>query len=320
MTARAFVLVCTIPFAFACDEGRFRGEAGESCLARDDCAAGLRCIAQVCTGSGGGASDAGAIMRDNGAAVVPAPSSVVGGGARGRRGESCQATNDCVDGLGCVTQVCRDVTVPLGHTPKSCHRVECATDDECCDDFVPHTNCATYEANCAMDPVFCNTYRSLCQCSRRCEADLCVEAPPGCGADAECTSAQTPYCVEGACAQCAKDAQCPGVGAKCRDGVCAAPCVQDEECALLEACRDGDCVDVGCQSDRECAFLMQHALARCSDGACRIPCASDAECAEMAFQVCAEGQCLFVGCETDVECRAYLGLQRTTERARAVCK
>jgi hypothetical protein len=278
--------------------------AGASCGARRDCASGLMCLSNVCKPQAVGTEPTGS--RYSG------------------RGESCQAKNDCAGDLVCLMSVCRDVEVALSRTPKSCHLVECASKDDCCAAFTPNANCATYKMNCDTDPIFCNTYRSLCECSKECTDEQCVAAAPGCMSNAECTSQQTPYCVSSKCRQCDGDTACPGAGNKCVEGVCMAACTIDENCPLLHACQDGACVDTGCKSDRECAFITKNSRAVCLEKKCQAPCDVDADCMAdkntKGFQVCEQGQCLFVGCETDVECRALLDLESHAGTAHAVCR
>jgi hypothetical protein len=224
--------------------------------------------------------------------------------------------------LACMGAVCARAAIALPMTAKQCHRVECAEDADCCAAFVPDANCAAYQENCEVDPVFCNTYRSLCECSLRCEEEACVAAAPGCQSNAECTSQQTPFCIEGSCRQCSRDANCPGDGTQCVDGLCMAGCGQDEHCPPLHACQEGECVDVGCASDRECVFLTGDVASICDDGMCRTPCVRDLDCGGETerFQVCDEGQCVFIGCETDSECRALLQLSSQPGIAHAVCR
>jgi hypothetical protein len=325
----------------ACGHER-RGGAGESCTKTDDCNTGLGCFAQVCT-KAESTSEAGAGDLDAGSDSCGARRDCASGftcvaghcqrqsvGTTGSarysgKGESCQVTNDCTPDLSCVMGMCREVEVVLSRVPKSCFRVECATKDDCCQSFVPNANCPTYEMNCAMDPIFCNTYRSLCQCGQDCVGELCIAAAPGCKSNAECTSTQTPFCVEGKCRQCDKDAACSGDNAKCSEGVCMAACHQDEHCPLLHACQDGACVDTGCKSDRECAFIMKNPLAVCRESECHLPCATDDECMTApsptrGLEVCEQGQCVFVGCENDRECRALLGLENQRGNIQAVCR
>jgi hypothetical protein len=220
--------------------------------------------------------------------------------------------------------LCREVEVALSRVPKQCFKVECGAKDDCCKAFVPNANCPTYEMNCAMDPIFCNTYRSLCQCSLDCVEELCVAAAPGCKSNAECTSAQTPYCLEGKCRQCDKDSACSGDRAKCSEGICMAACQRDEQCPALHSCEDGACVDTGCTSDRECAFIVKNSRAVCREHKCASPCSADEECMGTAerrgLEVCEAGTCVFVGCENDRECRALLGLENLQTNAQAVCR
>lgn len=281
-----------------------RGGVGESCTARRDCAAGLRCLDRIC--------QAGAEGDDR---LVPAMAS---SGPFGNLGESCSARNDCDEGLSCIQSTCRSDSSGIARTAKSCDRVECDTGDDCCAGFVPNPDCPVFEANCAMDPVFCNTFNNLCVCARDCRENLCVGATPGCENDGECTSSQTPYCVEGGCRQCRDDSNCGGA-LKCIAGLCEAPCVRDEQCPFLFACQEGDCVEVGCRSKRECFFITRDDRVDCLGAECVVPCRRDADCSE-DFQVCDRGQCTFIGCETDAECRAALGLENSNDVVTARCR
>ncbi|HET6335481.1 MAG TPA: hypothetical protein VFG30_19780 [Polyangiales bacterium] len=335
----------------ACSDSFRRGAAGDSCTSTNDCESGLSCVSQACIAadSGMGEQPENAVCDarrncETGLACITGTcqiaSSGMGGSSRySGKGESCTAKNDCEPSLACVMGVCRSLTVSLGRVPKSCYRVECEVKEDCCLAFVPNPNCATYEMNCAMDPIFCNTYRSLCQCTQDCDDEQCVAAAPGCMTNAECTSTQTPYCVAGKCTQCDKDSACSGTDAKCSQGVCMAACKQDENCPLLHACQDGVCVETGCKSDRECAFMIRNALAVCNTGECELPCNTDTDCATTTvpstpgmmsmssaanatrgFEACEMGKCVFVGCENNSECRALLGLENQRNNIAAVCR
>jgi hypothetical protein len=328
----------------ACGDGPRRGGAGESCTSADDCKSGLACVAQVCVegrdggdGPGGGPGAACGARRDcaagyacvSGACQAQSAGMQPAGNRYSGAGETCQAKNDCEGDLVCQSSVCRPVELALDRTPKSCHRIECATADDCCKSFVPNPNCDTYEQNCKTDPVFCATYRSLCVCSQDCVDDVCVAGAPGCMDDGECTSQQTPFCVDNKCRQCASDGDCPGMDAQCVGGACMAACAVDENCPLLHACVDKACVETGCKSDRECAFLTKDVRGACKAGKCTVPCEQDADCAsppgvtpsaERAFEVCEAGECKFVGCDDDAQCRALFDLQNMPGNVRAVCK
>jgi hypothetical protein len=239
-------------------------------------------------------------------------------------GESCRAKNDCIPDLSCVMNICRQVNLQLKRTDRQCHLVECGQKEDCCAGFVPKPSCPEYKQNCMSDPIFCNTYRSLCECSQDCVDELCVVAPQGCQSSGECTSAQTPVCMDGKCRQCDTDSACTGAGAKCVEGVCTAACSIDENCPLLHACQDGACVETGCKSDRECAFMLKNPLAVCRETECKQPCSADVDCGgDMMlgmFRVCEDGQCVFVGCENDSECRALYMTANDPGNRRAVCR
>lgn len=345
------LLLSLLAFA-ACTDAVRRGSAGESCQSARDCAESLACVAQVCVArtdaavspaSSGAPSGAGCgTRRDCAAGLVCVTNtcqamslgqSDVNGRFSGR-GESCRAKNDCAPPLACVDATCQMVDLPLGHTTKSCHRVECAAQSDCCAGFVPHERCDVYKENCATDPIFCNTYRSLCECRKECVDQLCVDEPPGCKSSAECTSEQTPHCVDGKCGQCDTDAACGRSDARCVQGMCIGACTADEQCPALQRCRDGVCKESGCESHRECAFLTKSPRALCTQQKCQVPCEVDRDCnreaerdddadestSDLGFQVCRQGQCVFVGCESDVECRALLGIENERGNARAVCR
>jgi len=341
-----------------CGEERRRGGLGESCTAANDCSHGLACFAQRCVQSALPSDDGGA---QPGASTLPSAGARCGARSEcatglscldnvcrpmtvgtvdpnarfSGRGESCRAKNDCAPGLACVAATCREVDVPLTHTQKGCYRVECAVQADCCAAFVPNEKCETYRQNCETDPIFCNTYRSLCECGKDCVEELCVTTPPGCQTSAECTSMQTPFCLEGNCRQCDRDEACLDDGERCVQGMCLAACTLDENCPALHSCKEGKCTLTGCTTDRECAFAEQSPLAVCRMGKCQVPCAVDSDCAasesvnprpgdetdpRLALQVCEAGQCVFVGCESNTECRALLSLESSRGDARAVCR
>lgn len=271
------------------------GKIGESCTARRDCGAALACVANVC------------IDPETGA-----------GSMFGGAGESCDAKNDCGPNLACIAHVCVAASTSTEITGKACYKVECATKDDCCKDFSPSPGCDKFKQDCETDPAYCLTYRTYCECNRACEAELCVDTPPGCKSSAECGSLLAPFCNAGVCSECAEHADCAGENDKCIAGKCQAPCTQNEHCPVLWACQNGQCVEVGCNTDKECFFLLKDSRATCNAGECLVPCTYNQECGD--FQVCKDGACTFVGCETDAECRVYFGLAEEVGGVKAVCK
>lgn len=238
---------------------------------------------------------------------------------RGVAGESCTARNDCRSDLACIRNVCQRASTGLSATGRTCYRIECGADADCCDAFVPDPSCDFYMEACNMDPADCASFRLLCVCNEMCVDELCRTQGPGCAADTECPAFSSPYCVAERCVECREHGDCRETE-RCVDGQCTGGCTVDEECPLLHGCDAGTCVEAGCSSDRECAFVLGDGRARCVDAACVVSCRDDAECDIARFEVCHGGECIFAGCESDAECRAYLGLAATSDGARAVCR
>src|SRR3954469_8193285 len=51
---------------------------------------------------------------------------------RGKRGENCQARNDCQEGLACLNGICGANEFSVNVAVKQCDRIECATTEDCC--------------------------------------------------------------------------------------------------------------------------------------------------------------------------------------------
>ena len=239
---------------------------------------------------------------------------------RGGAGESCRARNDCASGLACIKDVCVVGSSDLSVTGKSCYRVECEADVDCCADFVPGPECDLYEDACQANPDDCDAFRLFCECNRVCEEALCIDTGPACSVDEECPALTSPYCVNTRCVECREHGDCLGAKERCIEGTCTEQCESDEQCPLLHTCDAGTCILSGCTSDRECVFVLGHPNGRCTEGECYVGCGADAECDASAFEVCHEGRCTFIGCESDAECRAYLDLSEPTDTVRAECR
>ncbi len=239
---------------------------------------------------------------------------------RGGAGESCQARNDCAEGLACVRERCMPEGFGLEPTGKECFRVECAEKADCCADFLPDSNCALYEESCTADPSQCLAFLTLCQCNEECEDSLCVDRGPNCTVDANCAFVSTPFCEVGKCVACREHADCAFADERCVSGECIVPCVDDAECPLLYSCMAGSCVATGCASDRECSFYLGDGRASCREGVCEVPCSTDYECDQSAFEVCSDGVCVFAGCNTNAECRVVLGIESEDPGVTAECR
>ena len=349
------------------DEARL-GSQGESCTSRSDCKSGLACYAQMCTQSKeeneegtdsnqtvsdprGGEGESCASRRDcqeglgcfSGVCLVKprlmdAGSSIelVSPGTRSGLGESCRARNDCIEELTCVNATCVDDNVAIEVTAKSCVRIDCSKNEDCCATFEQPNYCESYKTQCEEDPVVylssCQTYWSQCECHDKCIDSICAKAGVQCKDDTHCTQPTRPFCVELQCVECKKTEDCTIEGHECVDNVCKEPpppCINNEQCPLMYACQDGDCVEVGCGSDRECFFLTGFDRSVCKNKTCTVPCEYNADCVDPAkpnlkedpFWVCKDGGCVFVGCKTDEECRIYLGVEnQESSGAQAKCQ
>src|SRR3954451_7643667 len=84
---------------------------------------------------------------------------------RGKRGENCQARNDCQPGLACLNGVCGTNEFSINVAVKQCDRIECAATEDCCGDKPTEV------------PTKCNA-----------RATTCTPTFPGCSAAQVCTS------------------------------------------------------------------------------------------------------------------------------------
>lgn len=244
-----------------------------------------------------------------------------------RKGEACQTTNDCADGLSCAptgsggTTVCVLSSFTVAQTAKECAITECTVATDCCGP--PSTTCnnllqqcaALQDAGASQPIATCVQYEQLCQCSRlECENNKCVTK---CQTNSDCASSGR-ICAGGKCVQCASDDQCGSGGTlKCVSGECKGPCQGDGDCPGFQRCAGGQCTDGACQTSRECVAFTRNVEATCgTDGKCIVPCTNDLECGNpknFRFYSCVGGQCLFLGCDTDKDCRLILeGLSGTS--------
>lgn len=309
-----------------------RSELGESCQKRADCAPPLACLGNTCLDEP---------RMDAGTKLVTS--------TRGRRGESCEATNDCELGLSCIGSRCLESDFALDFVPKQCFRVQCATSDDCCDDFKPTSyteeQCDTMRDNCvnADGGVYpppgppigvssndCTSWTNFCNCRLECQEEQCVNRTGAlCLVDGQCLSGPR-KCEDSRCVVCSSDSDCTSsVLPYCQNNQCT-QCKADDDCpGSATRCVAGSC-QAGCSQNEHCGQLEA-----CQDGECvHVGCASDRQCyfltgddrskcveggcqtpcendAECVgdFQICDQSVCVFAGCETDEECRAALKIQ-----------
>jgi len=199
---------------------------------------------------------------------------------RAARCGTCQADEECQDGL-----FCRQVG--LG---RSCVAT-CANGEACAPGFtcdagacMPDAGFCDLCGGCGGDRPVCNVITreciecgigSPCPDGRVCDmAGSCVEPPMGvqCNTGLDCRAEDRPFCVESSCVQCRDQADC-APGTSCADG----------------ACEEAPCGGFGCQAGSECD--PQAGQCRDVDGA--PGCAADADCGDPEAMRCnaATGQC-----------------------------
>jgi hypothetical protein len=235
----------------------------------------------------------------------------------GERGESCQARNDCKEGLACVRNTCVLNDYAISASSGQCSRIECEDTEECCQ---LDAQCQEYDDACkGGDASACDYFEALCTCNEQCIDKQCQEVST-CADDTEC--GQGTCSDAGVCVECTGDDECFG-GEQCVQGRCKEGCKTDANCPLFHACDQGECVEQDCQNDRECVLFTEDGDATCTDGECIVPCTNDAECNDGNngfFEICEDQRCIFVGCETDHECRIALDMKNTDGSFRAVCE
>ncbi len=240
-----------------------------------------------------------------------------------QKGELCQVTNDCVDGLACIplanslVGVCSVTQFNIAPTAKECAIVDCREAIDCCP--TPPSSCGQWQAQCAdagPGSPLCAQYDAFCKCDttkRACVADKCVVK---CTSDLECaTFGPGTTCNSGVCGvgACTADSDC-GSGMVCISSSCQPACKSDGDCSGFARCNAGRCEESGCKTDRECVAATRNVEAKCaSDGKCVVACESDVECGNpkgYSFVSCIDKRCTYTGCESDKDCRLFnLGAQ-----------
>jgi hypothetical protein len=252
------------------------------------------------------------------------------------KGEVCQTTNDCADGLDCVPRandpggLCVKGEFNVAPTAKECAVIECAQPVDCCPVTPAGIDCTTLNSECQQGgptSSFCSEYKTYCACDGSkyaCTNGSCqsiCQTPTDCGGG-------TFQCNAGKCVECTADNQCTG-GDVCSDtGACVPPCKTDTDCSAFNRCSSGHCSATGgCATDRECIASTKNVTATCAkDGTCVVPCQSDLECGnpeEYRFFSCIANQCIYVGCGSDKECQLYLGTNvgpGGTKHTQIVCR
>ena len=222
---------------------------------------------------------------------------------RGKRGENCQARNDCQDGLACLNGVCGINEFSIGVAVKQCDRIECASTADCCGDKpteVPTkcnarlTTCSPTFPGCSAAQVCTND--DACgqggSCRPAAATGSCSAPLTGlaCASATDCQDLCTTNVCTVSGSTCTANIDCPyytTTAATCVKPSRTCNCANPNYNASAAICTDPDCTDL-------CTL-------RCDAERC-IPdrsCEDDAECTA-GTPFCAEGQC--VQCKADDDC------------------
>jgi len=257
--------------------------------------------------------------------------------AKGQRGESCQARNDCQDGLACIAGTCSRNDFEVSVSPKHCDQIDCQIDEDCCGGkpLEAPAKCNNRELICTV-PTLPNCTQSTCTSNDTCGdgvcgAGVCSSSVGQCMSNADCAD----ECVSGVCTlsltSCTASTDCFYNGQTCTGRVC--DCTNPLYDPFDPVCTDPDCVDVctlrcreercvndnSCEDDVECipfgltyceGGLCVECLEdedcneelgeTCVDNQCETPCLQNEECP--LFQQCIDGDCVETGCSSDREC------------------
>jgi hypothetical protein len=260
---------------------------------------------------------------------------------RGQRGESCQARNDCQEGLACIAQTCSrndfDVDVSVLH----CDQIDCSVDTDCCGNkpLEAPAKCDDRDLIC-FTPSLPNCITTSCTSDATCGGGICgngfcsesglscttlAQCTDECGVDGFCTLSNF------ACTVATETIDCQYFGQTCTGRVCNCsnpaydptdPICNDPDCEDICTlrCREERCIqDNSCEEDIDCAPFL---LPFCLGGLC-VECTESADCNEdigetcidnrcdtpclqheecPLFHQCVDGECVETGCTGDREC------------------
>ncbi len=262
---------------------------------------------------------------------------------RGKRGENCQARNDCEAGLACLNSICSKNEFDVDVAPKQCDRIDCTETADCCGDKPSSApaKCASRDKLCTSTIPGCAPQR--CTDDATCSGGTCLPGTCSGGAlSGQCTAVEDcqNVCTAGLCsltgAVCGVDADClyseynATVSCITTNRVC--DCTNPEYTPGAAICSDPDCTDIcllrcddeQCVADRSCdedADCTPFGLSLCSGSRC-VQCERNSDCDAENDETCADGIChkpcvrneecpLFNACD-EGEC-VYVGCQSDRE-------
>lgn len=244
---------------------------------------------------------------------------------RGKRGERCQARNDCDAGLACLNGVCaKNEFSNVEVHAKHCDLIECEADADCCGDR-PTTAPAECEdrQNVCLTPTLPDCTVSICTSDATCGSGTCPMGACSIGGGA-CESSDdcADVCVAGTCrvsgqvctvATQAVDCFYYGSVISCSTRAC--DCQNPDFDPTDELCFNQECLNVcllrcndnnRCIEDDSCDTAVDCAgtgLPICDGGRC-VQCVDDDDCNEDNQETCERGQCRRP-CEFNEQCALF---------------
>lgn len=243
---------------------------------------------------------------------------------RGKRGEKCQARNDCEAGLACLNGVCAKNDFGLTVLPKQCDRVECETDVDCCGDK-PQTapaKCSARAATCDT-PTIPGCVPTTCTSDTTCMGGTCNKGSCSlvggtCTSDTACkdTCDTTNNTCTLSLGVCAVDTDCLyyayNATNTCQNRTC--NCQNPQYNPVDPICADPDCKNVcllrcdaelcvkdnSCKVDTDCLSV---GLKVCDAGHCA-ECTADSDCDTTNMETCSKGVCK-KPCTKNEECPIF---------------
>ena len=250
---------------------------------------------------------------------------------RGKRGENCQARNDCETGLACLNGICAKNEFNIDVSAKQCVRSECKEDTDCCGDRATEAPAKCKNRNAICDTATRNLpgcVASSCTSDTTCNGGTCK--PGFCSGtgqnSAMCTTAAD--CAKNTCvipaggtlgtcsltfASCSDLSPCLATTASCLNRTCDCvnplynpedPICADPECEdiCLLRCEDSLCItDKSCKTANDCLAV---GLPTCDDDGRCVECTADEDCDEKNDETCEKGAC-HKPCTQNEECGLF---------------
>jgi hypothetical protein len=247
---------------------------------------------------------------------------------RGKRGENCQARNDCETGLACLNGICAKNEFNIDVIAKQCDRIECSADVDCCGDRLTEVpeKCVGREHICnepiaagcvaggsCTDNTDCNggtcpmgfcsgvgQANAMCETAADCKRDTCVGGICAISGYACTVATQTTDCVYyNTLPTCStRSCNCQNPDYMPSEEICSDP--ECEDVCLLR-CEESLCVtDKSCKKDADCLAV---GLTSCDGGRC-VECTTNKDCDVDADETCEKGLC-HKPCKQNEECGLF---------------